>query len=583
MANAARVGGSTPSYLHGLATLGQYIHQQHGSRITIAEIDSGFLVLFFENGRWTKPKATAIHHTELLELSGTLKGSTAGKPGLLLKGGDQHDRKHPLCPMGYDAFFRALGLRFDRKEAIGITICETPERFYVGYWKDRASFVVHEGRRQSVSPGQMETYDAAGVKALLASTARYLSEQMGRHKQGLDINANDHLSMMEAAFMLEDDGEYRQAEALLRRVASTVPKHPEAHYQVARLALMRGDRGSALASVKKALRNRADDAAAQDLYGRMLRQDGKLAEATVAFEHAVACDRTNTIHHYHLAKAYEAAGRLDEAAVEMAASTSQTAAPSWDMVQEEISIEVQVSGPLRLAEAARAHPALLPRIAEEVPTVALSAPTLTTSFEPPGYALTPVPASGTRNDTLQPLERSSPIASAPVGTQAAASAGAASDLLRSLQAPKPTTLEERLLNVNAQDAQLGEPRTAIEQPAPVQATAPAVSVVLPVQPQPMMHPQAWSAAGAMGTPQVTPDSAAQGSTLPDRPAAQAADAGAGSVELAAEVLVIQRALEIEPMRADLHRKLGLLLARQGKTAEAATEFRKGLQASRASL
>jgi Flp pilus assembly protein TadD len=55
------------------------------------------------------------------------------------------------------------------------------------------------------------------------------------------------------------------------------------------------------------------------------------------------------------------------------------------------------------------------------------------------------------------------------------------------------------------------------------------------------------------------------------------------VELAAEVLVIQRALEIEPMRADLHRKLGLLLARQGKTAEAATEFRKGLQASRASL
>ncbi len=56
-----------------------------------------------------------------------------------------------------------------------------------------------------------------------------------------------------------------------------------------------------------------------------------------------------------------------------------------------------------------------------------------------------------------------------------------------------------------------------------------------------------------------------------------------AVELAAEILMIQRALDAEPNRADLHRKLGFLLARQGKTAEAATEFRKALQASRTSL
>jgi Flp pilus assembly protein TadD len=55
------------------------------------------------------------------------------------------------------------------------------------------------------------------------------------------------------------------------------------------------------------------------------------------------------------------------------------------------------------------------------------------------------------------------------------------------------------------------------------------------------------------------------------------------VEIAAEILMIQRALEAEPNRADLHRKLGFLLARQGKTAEAATEFRKALQCSRTSL
>jgi hypothetical protein len=65
--------------------------------------------------------------------------------------------------------------------------------------------------------------------------------------------------------------------------------------------------------------------------------------------------------------------------------------------------------------------------------------------------------------------------------------------------------------------------------------------------------------------------------------APAADGGSNAIELAAEIMVIQRALEAEPNRADLHRKLGFLLARQGKTAEAATEFRKALQASRTSL
>jgi Flp pilus assembly protein TadD len=56
-----------------------------------------------------------------------------------------------------------------------------------------------------------------------------------------------------------------------------------------------------------------------------------------------------------------------------------------------------------------------------------------------------------------------------------------------------------------------------------------------------------------------------------------------AVELAAEVLAMQRAVAAEPNRADLHRKLGFLLARQGKTSEAAEEFRKALQVSRMTL
>ena len=61
------------------------------------------------------------------------------------------------------------------------------------------------------------------------------------------------------------------------------------------------------------------------------------------------------------------------------------------------------------------------------------------------------------------------------------------------------------------------------------------------------------------------------------------DTNANAVELAAEIMMIQRAIDGEPNRADLHRKLGFLLARQGRTAEAATEFRKALQCSRTNL
>jgi hypothetical protein len=50
MVDAARVGGSTPSYLHGLALLGQFLNKQHASRPVIAEVDSGFLPIFFQNG-----------------------------------------------------------------------------------------------------------------------------------------------------------------------------------------------------------------------------------------------------------------------------------------------------------------------------------------------------------------------------------------------------------------------------------------------------------------------------------------------------------------------------------------------------
>jgi hypothetical protein len=97
---------------------------------------------------------------------------------------------------------------------------------------------------------------------------------------------------------------------------------------------------------------------------------------------------------------------------------------------------------------------------------------------------------------------------------------------------------------------------------------------------------------AGGTSPSTPSSGTLGS---QPPAVPAADPGAGAqpaaptaanadaVEIAAEILLVQRELEAAPGRADLHRKLGFLLAKQGRTAEAAAEFRLAIEASRTNL
>src|SRR5207302_8713787 len=138
--------------------------------------------------------------------------------GLLLKNGDQRDKKNAVLPMGYEAFFRAVGNRLDRRAAVGITICETSDALYVSYWVDKATFVIRDGRRQPVSSLQLEIYDANGVKGLIKSTNDTLAQEMDRYRRGLSINPYDHISMQDAAFLFEDEGDYREAEVLCNRI-----------------------------------------------------------------------------------------------------------------------------------------------------------------------------------------------------------------------------------------------------------------------------------------------------------------------------------------------------------------------------
>ncbi len=413
MVDAARIAGSIPSYQQCLPVLGEYLNQQRASRAIIAEVETGFLIIYFTENRWNSPVTLTVHHADLLGLQGAFEGTTSGKAGVLLRGGDKRDKKHAVCPMGFDVFFRALGLRLQRRGAVGITICDIGQLIYVGYWVDKATFVVRDGRRKPVSSLQLETYDAAGVQQLLKSTAESQAQEMTRHEKGLRINQHDHIAMLEAATLLEHDGNYREAEALLARIVSAVPQHPEAHYHIGRLALARGDRHGALTAAKKAAALQPGDPGVANLLGRALHRSNKGKEAVAALQRAISLDPDNGIHHYHLAKVYESLGQREEAEMEMQLSTVQLAAPAWDMVQEDIEeIEIRPATAAPMSERLPSESAMLPPAPDEVvaleqasvpsiavpamPVPTLATPTLTTTFEPGLSAWPPAGAAESR-------------------------------------------------------------------------------------------------------------------------------------------------------------------------------------------
>jgi len=59
-----------------------------------------------------------------------------------------------------------------------------------------------------------------------------------------------------------------------------------------------------------------------------------------------------------------------------------------------------------------------------------------------------------------------------------------------------------------------------------------------------------------------------------------APADGDAVLLAASIMRAEELARAEPHRADLHRKLGFLLAKQGRSEEAAAEFRRAVECGR---
>ncbi|MGH2345317.1 MAG: tetratricopeptide repeat protein, partial [Chloroflexota bacterium] len=507
---------------------------------------------------------------------------------------------------------RAVGAKLDRRKAVGVTICDTKETLFVNYWVDKATFLIRDGRRQAVSNVQLETYDKAGIQRLLADANEDSSREAARYEHTMRANPYDHITAISAAFLFENDGKYRDAESLFARIAAQVPRHPEAHYHVARLALMRGDRRIALNEIRKALDILPEAAAIHDLHGTILRRGNKLKEATAAFEQAVTLDEDNGIHHYHLSLAYEAQGRSDEAVVQMALSMGQDLAPAWEMVQEEIATEhVALATPAapikasvrreRLADNQRAADSPIPTLTpdfSDADSLPEQEPEAAEEARDEGIPGTLIP----KLTTFDEEELAEDWAEAPLGPGEHQPLLKPMTLEQRLRAAGPAPFSRRSAPASPTGVPLTPPATSSEpsppaadwSAAPTSLSAFGTSSDLRINPPApgasqgpsgamptASEPGAWPAATPLPRPHSEPmeplsglsarlrgkgaQPVSQAGSVPSSVPASSISGGqrqlvpAGSsnaVELATEILVIQRALAADPNRADLHRKLG---------------------------
>ena len=157
-------------YHISLRVLGQLLNGDKARMVTLCEIDQGFLLHYFVKGDPNQVQSRAIHGAEVLDLDDFFRGQRGkSEPGGSLKGlpsimgfrqGEalRFQKAHPLCPMGYEQFFRALGEACDRRNAQAMLITEMDDKFHVEYTVDRVLHAVdiHDAIRQVRALGASE-------------------------------------------------------------------------------------------------------------------------------------------------------------------------------------------------------------------------------------------------------------------------------------------------------------------------------------------------------------------------------------------------------------------------------------------
>jgi tetratricopeptide (TPR) repeat protein len=552
----------------------------------------------------------AIHTAEVMDLDDLLReqrgkpapsGSLKGLHSIFRLRPDEalrSQKTHPLCPMGYEEFLRALGDALDRRHAQAVLITELDDKIHVEYTVERADFVVRNGQRMVLPGRRQESYAAQQIPSFVQTSRQRGIEQVQRSGQQLSFNPMDVGSYLAAAPVLEDHGHYREAEDLYRTALDIAPQHPEVHYHLACHARRRGDRKAALKHVERAIAHSSGEGRYFHLLGRLNVERNNLEDAQQALQRAISCDPDNPVYHLHLRQVYEQLGRDGEASGRVGAEgegAPNTWAALWDdaeTTQQGVGVAPLPGDSVPPTHAATAAPDA-PGASRQAPGDS-SAPHLS----PDDYHL--APDAPQRSLAARLEERVPPTDEEPVP--------------RTAWEPRPTTSADPVTS------------GPFEEAAPAWESGRFALPALPPHVEPQVGGEASSAGapgdefGGDGLPtlglgltedwstqrlpalEVPADGAAAAAALPlagvnlDRPLPDVAAAHdlwtpadvtpalAGTtedaVQLAAAILRAEELVRAEPHRADLHRKLGFLLAKQGRSEDAAAEFRRAVECGR---
>jgi len=561
-------------YRTSLRVLGRLLNGAKARMVTVCEIDDGFLLHYFAQGDPRRVNSRAIHSSEVLDFDDLLHGQRGkAEPDGSFKGLQsvlgfrqsealKFQKSHPLCPMGYENVLRALGDTLDSRHAQAVTIHELDDSIQVEYTIDRADFVLRDGVRVAAPGRREERYTVAAVDALVRKCRARTDEKVRRNGQNLSYNPMDVASYLDTAQTLEDDGYHRDAEDLYHKAVRLAPTHPEAHFGLARLAKRRGDHKGALKAARSAATLDPANGRYLHLLARIHGERERFDDAVASLRQAVAVEPGNRMYLFDLSRAYERLGRHEEASAVLArygAGMSAYAVPPGGAA---LSIDAVGAAAERKAGGPRG-------------ATLSSSVTHDHGVAPDRLQGQPARHELGVEDQLEPRRPDglTVVPSLPEG------AGA---------------LQRRMTDAAGGHNFPPAPdmSTSTTSELPLQETpAPASTTPFAAEPPSWdTAPSRWarvdplSLAGAVpigDRRQATDDSgvAPVGGAAASSPTAPA-PADGDAVLLAASIMRAEELARAEPHRADLHRKWGFLLAKQGRSEEAAAEFRRAVECGR---
>jgi tetratricopeptide (TPR) repeat protein len=596
-------------YRSSLRVLGRLLNDDQACMVTITEIEHGFLLYYFRYKDRRRAVGRVVSLGEVADLDDKFRSNRSRSTDLLRnarKPGRKHQHSLPLFPMGYEDGLRAIGEGVDRRAGGAVAITELDNRLHLEYTIERGNFVLHEGHRQMLAGRRQETFGAIQIDETVRHCHAEAGAKVSKNGRLLQDNPQDVTLYIESAPILEEYGQIGEAESLYRRVLDVAPNHPEVHYHLARYARWRGNYKAAIKHLHTALSNGGGNGPTYHLLGRTLLDRQRVEVAAEALHQAVSLEPENRLYQFHLELARQRLGggkvrRLAEVAVASAEDTTahvltllqpieipttvpetpaartagerpeQASVPSdppeMTLDLSELPIEIQPYQSRRGGKARSRSAMYDPEAAstfEAAPDVGFG-----TAAEPSGESLPSIPSPDWSSSPVS-WDAITPPRPLPALAQSAAEpppVGEAADVIRRIEQRGEGA--NGLLQSFSQQPMGRQPASS----RPAKKSAPLPNIPLE---QPALPPRVEVTPPA----EAQPDSVAQPiSGLVER--AEPITTQPREVDPVAESIArLEQMIGAEPERADLHRKLGFLLAKQGRNKDAAEAFRRAVECGR---